>query len=126
MAVELNHTIVAAEDQDAEARFLAEVLGLPEPTRFGPFLVVQTANGVSLDVMRAETTPSQHYAFLISEPEFDEVDARLRERGVGTFADPEHREPGLNRNDGGRGMYFDSPSGHNLEVLTRPYGSGAG
>lgn len=126
MAVELNHTIVAAGDPEAEARFLTEVLDLPAPTRFGPFLVVATANGVSLDVMRADEPVPQHYAFLISEDEFDAVDARLRERAVPTWADPYHREPGLNRNDGGRGMYFDSPSGHVLEVLTRPYGSGQG
>lgn len=125
MAVELNHTIVAARDPDAEARFLTEILALPAPTRFGPFLVVATANGVSLDVMRADEPVPQHYAFLISEEEFDAVDGRLRERGAPTWADPHHHEPGLNRNDGGRGMYFDSPSGHVLEVLTRPYGSGA-
>lgn len=124
MSIELNHTVVAARDQDTEARFLTEVLGLPAPTRFGPFLVVTTANGVDLDVMASDAPSPQHYAFLISEDEFDAVDARLRARQVPTFADPWHREPGSNGHDGGRGMYFDSPSGHNLEVLTRPYGSG--
>ena len=103
---------------------IADVLGLPAPTRFGPFAVVATANDVSLDVMRADEVPSQHYAFLITEAEFDEIDARLRARGVATFADPAHRQPGLNRNDGGRGCYFKDPSGHYLEIITRPYGSG--
>lgn len=126
MAVELNHTVVAARDQEAEARFLAEVLDLPEPTRFGPFTVVTVANGVSLDFLHSNEVPSQHYAFLITEDEFDAVAGRLREREVATYADPGHREPGFNTHDGGRGMYFDSPDGHNLEVLTRPYGSGAG
>lgn len=124
MAIELNHTIVAARDQAAEARFLTEILGLPEPERFGPFLVVATDNGVSLDVLAVDEPVSQHYAFLISEQEFDAVHGRLRERGVATYADPGRREPGSNTNDGGRGMYFDSPAGHVLEVLTRPYGSG--
>ena len=124
MAVELNHTVVATHDRQAGARFLADVLGLPEPGSFGPFAVVQTANGVSLDFMDSTEVVPQHYAFLISEDEFDAVAARLRERGIETYGDPGHRRPGHNTNDGGRGLYFDSPEGHNLEVLTRPYGSG--
>ncbi|WP_219419159.1 VOC family protein [Pseudonocardia nigra] len=124
MSIELNHTIVASRDKQAGARFLADVLGLPEPTSFGPFAVVELHNGVSLDFMDTADVPSQHYAFLIGEDEFDAVAARLRERGVATYADPGHRQPGHNTNDGGRGLYFDSPDGHNLEVLTRPYGSG--
>jgi extradiol dioxygenase family protein len=123
MAVELNHTIVPTHDKRAGARFVSEVLGLPEPVSFGPFAVVEVHNGVSLDFMDVEgEIPVQHYAFLISEDEFDTVAARLQERGVPTWADPGHRSPGLNTNDGGRGLYFDSPEGHNLEVLTVPYG----
>ena len=68
--------------------------------------------------------PSQHYAFLISEEEFDAVAGRLHDRGVPTYGDPGHQTPGHNTNDGGRGLYFSSPEGHNLEVLTKPYGSG--
>lgn len=123
MTVELNHTIVHSRDQDAEAGFLVDVLRLPAPGRFGPFTVVEVANGVSLDFMTTPDVPSQHYAFLISEDEFDAVAARLRERDQPTWADPGHNTPGQNTNDGGRGMYFDSPAGHVLEVLTRPYGS---
>ncbi|MGD9986791.1 VOC family protein [Pseudonocardia sp.] len=119
MAVELNHTIVNSTDADAEASFVAEILGLPVPTRFGPFTVVEVANGVSLDFMTDASPTPQHYAFLISESEFDEVAARLA--GRDTWADPGHRTAGHNTHNGGRGMYFDSPSGHNLEVLTTPY-----
>jgi extradiol dioxygenase family protein len=123
MAVELNHTIVSTHDKQAEARFVSDVLGLPEPGSFGPFAVVELANGVSLDFMEVEgEITSQHYAFLISEEEFDAVAKRLRERGLPTWADPGRRTPGFNTNDGGRGLYFDSPEGHNLEVLTVPYG----
>jgi hypothetical protein len=122
--VELNHTIVASPDRWAGARFLAEVLGLPEPTAFGPFAVVALANGVSLDYLTtAEVTP-QHYAFLVGDDEFAAVAGRLAERGLPTWADPGHTTPGENDRDRGRGLYFDSPEGHNLEILTRPYGSG--
>jgi catechol 2,3-dioxygenase-like lactoylglutathione lyase family enzyme len=125
MAVELNHTIVNTHDKRAGARFVSDVLGLPEPGSFGPFAVVELQNGVSLDFMDVEgEITTQHYAFLISEEEFDAVSARLGERGIPTWADPGRRTPGFNTNDGGRGLYFESPEGHLLEVLTRPYGSG--
>jgi catechol 2,3-dioxygenase-like lactoylglutathione lyase family enzyme len=125
MTVQLNHHIVWCRDQQRSAKFLTDLFGLPAATRFGPFLVVELENGVSLDYhdVDGDITP-QHYAFLIGEDDFDAVSARLRERGVPTYADPAHREPGFNTHDGGRGLYFDSPEGHNLEVITRPYGSG--
>lgn len=124
MAIELNHTIVHTHDKQAGARFVTDVLGLPEAVSYGPFAVVELQNGVNLDFMDVEGgITAQHYAFLISEDEFDAVAARLRERGVATYADPGRRQPGHNTNDGGRGLYFDSPEGHNLEVLTRAYGS---
>jgi catechol 2,3-dioxygenase-like lactoylglutathione lyase family enzyme len=127
MAVELNHTIVHARDADASARFLSEILGLAPPRRFGPFAVVDCANGVSLDFLSAEPEEFivEHYAFLVSEPDFEEIFARLGERGVDHFADPRLSRKGeINRNDGGRGCYFEDPSGHVLEIITRPYGSG--
>ena len=124
MAVELNHTIVASRDRWAGARFLTDVLGLAEPTAFGPFVVVTVANGVSLDFMTTDEVVPQHYAFLVGDDEFAAVADRLRARGLPTWADPGHRHPGENDHDGGRGLYFDSPEGHNLEVITRPYGSG--
>lgn len=126
MSVELNHTIVAARDRHASAHFLSEILGLAAPTPFGPFMVVEVANGVSLDYAHAdgEITP-QHYAFLVSETEFDEIFARIEARDLPIWADPARRRPGeINHNDGGRGVYFPDPDGHFLEIITRPYGSG--
>jgi len=64
-----------------------------------------------------------HFAFLISEDEFDEIYGRIVERGVAHWADPAASRPGeINHNDGGRGVYFAGPDGHFLEVITRPYG----
>lgn len=127
MAVELNHTIVHARDAESSAQFLADVLGLGPPRRFGPFTVVDVANGVSLDFRSAAANEIivEHYAFLVSENEFDQVFARLKERAVDHFADPRLSRKGeINRNDGGRGGYFKDPNGHVLEIITRPYGSG--
>jgi catechol 2,3-dioxygenase-like lactoylglutathione lyase family enzyme len=126
MSVELNHTIVAARDRRRSAAFLADVLGLADPAPFGPFMVVEVANGVSLDFADTEgDIPSQHYAFLVSEEEFDEIFTRIQARGLPYWADPARRRPGeINHNDGGRGVYFPDPEGHFLEIITRPYGSG--
>jgi len=125
MAVSFNHTIIQARDKVASARFLTEILGLPEPGKFGPFAVVQVGE-TSLDFADTDEQISpRHFAFLVSEPEFDQIFQRIRERNLPYWADPYHNEPGkLNDRDGGRGFYFDDPNGHNLEILTRPYGSG--
>jgi catechol 2,3-dioxygenase-like lactoylglutathione lyase family enzyme len=126
MSIELNHTIVHTSDREASANFLSEILGLAEPRSFGPFLAVETANGVSLDFM-ADPGPiaHQHYAFLVSEADFDAIFGRISARGMTYWADPaQRRENVINTRDGGRGFYFLDPSGHFLEVLTRPYGSG--
>lgn len=126
MTVRLNHTIVAAHDKQASARFLADLLGLEVSAPYGPFVPVAVPNGVTLDYADApgEITP-QHYAFLVSEDDFDTIFSRVRAAGLPYWADPFHRRPGeINHNDGGRGTYFDDPNGHRLEILTRPYGSG--
>ncbi len=124
MGVQLNHTIVSARDKQVSADFLAEILGLSTPAPVGPFLAVRVDNEVTLDFMDSdgEIVP-QHYAFLVGDGEFDEIFGRIRERGLAYWADPYHRKPGeINTWNGGRGVYFEDPDGHNLEILTRPYG----
>ena len=128
MAVELNHTIVAASDAAASASWYADLFGLAAPIQYGPFWQVSTSNGVNLDFQtiekRAQIT-SQHYAFLVGEDDFNEVFGRVVERGMDYFADPFRSRRGeINHNDGGRGVYFPDPDGHWLEIITRPYGSG--
>ena len=126
MPVQLNHTIVASRDNKQGAQWMAEMLGLPDPAPFGPFMGVETENGVALDFLThtGEITP-QHYAFLITEEEFDQIFGRIQERELRYWADP-HRNhlQQIKHNDGGRGVYFEHPDGHLLEIITRPYGSG--
>ncbi|MFD7030763.1 VOC family protein [Streptomyces sp. NPDC059917] len=128
MSVELNHTIIHSRDNRESAEFLAHVLGLEVGRAWGPFVPVDTANGVQLDfaTVPSGTITPQHYAFLISEAEFDASFARIRAKGITYFADPMQKQPGaINHHDGGRGLYFLDPSGHGMEIITRPYGSGA-
>ena len=127
MSVRFDHAIVHSRDKRASARFLSDILGLPEPGTFGDFLVVELANGASLDFLDAGDYDfeTQHYAFLVDEAEFDAIFGRIRERSLAHWADPFKKRPGeINRRDGGRGVYFDDPDGHLLEILTRRYGSG--
>ena len=123
MTIELNHTIIDAENAELSANFLAEILGLSKPTSFGPFIVVKTSNHVSLDF---RTTPppikSRHFAFLVTESEFDEIFTKIRERKLQYWADPGRKKPEqINHEYGGRGCYFLDPNGHFLEIITSPY-----
>jgi catechol 2,3-dioxygenase-like lactoylglutathione lyase family enzyme len=128
MAVEFNHTIVWSGDAKASASFLAGILGLPEPSKVYHFEVVTTANGVNVDFADKEgEIRAQHCAFLVSESEFDAIFGRIRGRSMPYWADPARTKPGeINHHDGGRGVYFQDPSGHLLEIITRPYRSGGG
>ncbi|HWG99556.1 MAG TPA: VOC family protein [Pilimelia sp.] len=125
IAVELNHTIVFATDRQASAEFIAYVLGLEAGAPFGPFLPVETANHVTLDYATAPPGTDisvQHYAFLVSEEEFDAALARIQEARIEYFADPHLTMPGqINHLYGGRGVYFRDPDGHGMEIITAPY-----
>jgi catechol 2,3-dioxygenase-like lactoylglutathione lyase family enzyme len=125
MSVQLNHTIVPARDKERAARFLSDILRLAPPETVGPFAVVQIGE-TSLDYIETEgAIQSQHYAFLVTEAEFDAIFRRIRDRGLSYWADPYRREQGrINTWDGGRGVYWNDPNGHLLEIITRPYGSG--
>jgi extradiol dioxygenase family protein len=128
MTISFNHTIVAAHDKTASATFLTELFGLEDPVPFGHFLTVAVANDVSLDyadVSADQEIRPQHYAFLVSEDDFDAIYGRIRDRDMQHWADPRGSRPNeINHRDGGRGVYFQDPAGHYLEILTRPYGSG--
>lgn len=125
MTITLNHTIVLARDKAAAARFLTGILDLAPHVDLPPFAVVQVGE-TSLDFIEtAEPISPRHFAFLVSEAEFDAIWGRIRDKGMTWWADPGRQQPGrINRWDDGRGLYFLDPDGHLLEIITRPYGSG--
>jgi catechol 2,3-dioxygenase-like lactoylglutathione lyase family enzyme len=125
MTAKLNHTIVHARDKRASAAFYVEVMGFAAPKAFGPFLDVETANGVTLALLETdENFEPQHYAFLVTDDEFDAIFGRLKARGLAYWADPAKKRKGeINTHFGGRGVYFEDPGEHLLEIITRPYGS---
>lgn len=128
MAVRLDHHIVHARDAAVSSAFWSEVLGLTKPVRWGPFTIVRTDNGVSIDFIETDDEKylvPNHYAFLVGEDDFDVIFARIQARGLPYFADPAGKQQGqINHHDGGRGVYWAAPDGHWLEIITRPYGSG--
>ena len=126
MGIQLNHTIVHSKDKRAAAGFFVELFGLPQPKAFYGFLDVDLSNGVTLAFLDAGgmEVQMQHYAFLVSDAEFDAIFGRIQQRKLKFWADPGQREEGkINHHFGGRGVYFQDPSGHLLEIITRPYGA---
>ncbi|HWM43103.1 MAG TPA: VOC family protein, partial [Burkholderiales bacterium] len=102
------------------------LFGLPKPKPFGPFLGVEVGNEVTLDFLDADgmEIQMQHYAFLVSDAEFDQIFGRIKERGLKYWADPGQKQQGrINHHFGGRGVYFEDLSGHLLEIITKPYGN---
>ena len=122
MSVELNHTIVAARDPQASAKFLAGILGLEVDPPLSHFTPVTLTNGVTLDYDQSQgSIQSCHYAFLTGDGEFDAAFGRIQDAGIDFFADPGCRKAGqiYRRDDGGRGVYFRDPDGHLMEILTK-------
>jgi catechol 2,3-dioxygenase-like lactoylglutathione lyase family enzyme len=123
----LNHHIVATHDKEATARYFSEILALPEAVKLGEFAVLKVSDDTTLDFRDSDSDEFDrlHYAFLVTEAEFDDIFARIKERNIDYWSDPMHKELGqINHWDDGRGVYFDDPNGHRLEIITRPYGSG--
>jgi catechol 2,3-dioxygenase-like lactoylglutathione lyase family enzyme len=121
--VTLNHLIVVSRDREASARFYREILEAHEAPSWGPFTNILLDEGMLLQFAEPPVEPQfQHYAFLVDDELFDRILDRLRQRDIEFWADPHSRIPGeINHEHGGRGMYFRDPSGHGLEVITRPY-----
>ncbi len=125
MRIELNHTIVHARDRLASATFLAGILGRAVAPPWGPFLPIPLDNDVVLEFLQVDEPPApQHYAFLVTDEVFDAAFARIQESGAPYWADPFHHHAGrINHDHGGRGVYFDDPDGHSMELMTAPYGT---
>ncbi len=135
MTIELNHTIVPAHDNEASARFYRDLFGFEYDGPLGHFAPVRIpGQGLTLDFDTHERFNAQHYAFKVSEAEFDLIFDKIRDMGLVYGSGPRTPEDGeINHWNGGRGVYFRDPNGHLLELLTKDYtaeqfgaGSGAG
>jgi catechol 2,3-dioxygenase-like lactoylglutathione lyase family enzyme len=119
MTIELNHTIVPAHDPKASAQFLAGILGVPVDPPAAHFTPITLANHVTLDYDQHDNFEPHHYAFLVTEEEFDAAFARISDSGITFYADPACQQAGqVYRSRGRRGTYFRDPNGHLMEILT--------
>jgi catechol 2,3-dioxygenase-like lactoylglutathione lyase family enzyme len=112
VSVQLNHTIVWCRDKEKSATFFTEVFGLPSATPFGPMLVVPLNNDVSIDFYENDgEISSQHYAFLISEEEFDQIFARVRDQEPSVLGRSYRNAPAKSAGTtADRGIYFEDPT----------------
>ena len=125
MAITLNHTIVPAHDKKAAAEFFARLFGLKVDDS-GHFAAVRVNDTLTLDFADQERFEPHHYAFHVSDAEFDAIFARVKAANIAYSADPFRRDMGqINHWNGGRGVYFPDPDGHLLELLTRTQGGGS-
>ncbi len=121
MAIELNHTIVPARDKIASAKFFARILGLPfEESAVGYFAPVRVNDALTLDFADSNKIAIHHYAFKVSEEEFDALFGRIKAEGIAYGSGPPNPfdDMKINHRGGGRGVYFRDPDGHILELLT--------
>lgn len=120
MTLELDHTIVPAHDKDTSARFFARIFGLTYDGVSPPFAPVRVNDRLTFDFMDDEGFDSLHYAFKVSDAEFEAIFGRIQEEGIRYGSGPYRLEDmQINHRNGGRGVYFRDPNGHVLEILTR-------
>jgi catechol 2,3-dioxygenase-like lactoylglutathione lyase family enzyme len=103
MAIVRDHMIVPTRDKEESAWFFARIFGVPYEGAAGHFAPVRVNEQLTLDFDNWDKLEQHHYAFKVSEAEFDGIFERVREAGL---------------RYGGRGFYFRDPDGHLLEVLT--------
>ena len=121
MSIKLNHTIVPAKDKEAAASFFAKIFGLNYEGPAGHFAPVRINDELTLDFDNADSFEPHHYAFHVSDVEFDAIFQRIQDTGLTWGSEPRSPTNGqLNTRKGGRGIYFHGPDGHLLELLTRP------
>lgn len=123
MTARFNHTIIAATDPTEMAAFYRDLLEAEQAPSWGPFTNLQIADGVLLQFATPPIDfPPQHYAYLLDDAHFDRAYARITDADRDHWADPQRSRPGeINNEHGGRGVYLLDPSGHYLELITRPY-----
>ena len=122
MEITLNHTIIPAHDRVASAKFYERILGFEFLKEWGHLALVRVNPTLTLDFSNQKSIKSHHYAFKVSDAQFDAILERIRAEGVVHGSGPSKHDDGeINHLHGGRGVYFLDPAGHMLEAITADY-----
>ncbi|MGB4813281.1 MAG: VOC family protein [Methylophilaceae bacterium] len=122
MEITLNHTIIPTHNHIDSAKFYERVFGFEFVKEWGNFAVVRVNSSLTLDFMNKAEFHSLHFAFKVSESEFDQIFNNIKNEGIAYGSSPSAQEDGkINYNNAGRGMYFKDMNGHVLEILTQDY-----
>ena len=119
--MDLNHTIVPSTDKAASATWFAEIMGLEYPGPMGPFCPVKITDELTLDFDDRREVVHHHYAFRVSDEEFDDIFGRVKAAAIpyGSGPGSDRQDMHINERQGGRGVYFDEINGHSIELMTR-------
>ena len=120
MAIMLNHTIVPAHDKEVSATFFARIFGLAYEGPVGHFAPVRVNDTLTLDFDNRDRFESHHYAFHVSDAEFDRIFDCIKAEDIPYGSGPRALDDmQINTRRGGQGVYFRDLDGHVLELLTR-------
>lgn len=121
MAIKLNHTIVPAHDRAKAALEFAALFGLNISESGNHFTPVQINDDLALLFDDKDVICPNHYAFLVTDIEFDEILGRIKSNHINFGSTPWTSEDKLlNDWNAGRGFYFKNTDGHLIELMTRP------
>ncbi len=122
MEITLNHTIVPSFNNVESAKFYEKIFGFKFVKEWGHFAVLTVNSTLTFDFVTKKDFSTSHYAFKVSEKEFDEIMERIKKDNIIFGSGPSSSSDGrINNNDGGRGAYFKDPNGHLLEIITKDY-----
>lgn len=122
MEITLNHTIIPAYDNVKSAKWYERIFGFEFLKVWEDFAVVKANSTLTLDFRTKEHFSKMHYAFKVTDEQFDEIFGRIKEDKVVYGSGPYKLEDSeINHHYGGRGVYFRDENGHILEILTKDY-----
>ena len=122
MTLNLDHTIVPANDNEESARFMAKILGLEYNGPWGHFAPVKINDTLTLDFATSAKFEPHHYALIASDEEFDAILGRVTGEGLSYGSGPYSRDDGkINHLHRGRWFYFEDTNGHIWEIITHTY-----
>ncbi|MDC9728012.1 MAG: VOC family protein [Methyloprofundus sp.] len=122
MEITLNHTIVPAYNNVVSAKFYEAIFGFKFVKEWGHFAVVTVNSTLTLDFQTKKDFSSLHYAFKVTDEQFDLIFNRLQKAHIKYGSEPYDLENNaINHKYAGRGVYFKDPNGHVLEIITADY-----